>query len=166
MNCTQQYCISWSEFHRDTRELARRLLHQADNNPPWRGIIGIARGGMIPATILARELDIRLLDSLCIASYDHDLQGDIEIIKSVSGDGEGFLLVDDLVDTGVTADVARQLLPGALFASVYAKPAGLPSAHCVAREFPQDTWLHFPWDISDDQFSEPLIHSHRSSPRD
>ena len=150
------YCLSWTEFHRDTRALATQLLARHGAPLPWRGIIGIARGGLIPAAILARELNIRLVDSLCIASYDHDRQGEPEVIKAIAGDGEGFLLVDDLVDTGVTARVAREMLPRACFVSIYAKPAGRELSEFYAREFSQETWVHFPWD-SELHYSAPLI---------
>lgn len=144
------YHLSWDELHRDTRALAHRLLGK-----PWRGVIGIARGGLVPATILARELDIRLVDSLCIASYDHTRQGEATVLKGIDGDGEGFLLVDDLVDTGTTARIAREMLPKAVFVAIYAKPSGKPMADHIAREFPQNTWIHFPWDV-DLHYAEPL----------
>jgi xanthine phosphoribosyltransferase len=145
------YYLSWEELHRDTRNLAQRLLDKR-----WRGIIGIARGGLVPAAILGRELNLRLIDTLCIASYDHTTQNNMQLIKNVSGDGEGFLLVDDLVDTGGTARLARELLPNATFVAVYAKPQGMTLADYWQREFPQDTWIHFPWDI-DYQYAKPLI---------
>jgi xanthine phosphoribosyltransferase len=145
------YHLSWDELHRDTRALAHRLLDQ-----PWRGVIGIARGGLVPAAILARELDVRLVDSICISSYDHDRQGEAKILKSVEGDGAGFLLVDDLVDSGNTATIARRLLPKAVFVTVYAKPKGKALADHFEREFTQDTWIHFPWDV-DLRYAEPLI---------
>lgn len=150
-NTANLYHLSWEELHRDTRNLARRLLDK-----PWHGIIGIARGGLVPAAILGRELNLRLIDTLCIASYDHTAQGNIELIKNVSGDGTGFLLVDDLVDTGNTARLARELLPNATFVAVYAKPQGIQLADYWQREFAQDTWIHFPWDI-DYHYAEPLI---------
>lgn len=144
------YCLSWEELHRDTRALAQRLLDRR-----WRGVIGIARGGLVPAAILARELELRLVDSLCIASYDHTAQGEPQILKGVEGNGEGMLLVDDLVDTGVTAQIARELLPKATFVALYAKPRGMALAELWQREFPQETWIHFPWDI-DYTYAEPL----------
>ncbi len=151
------YHLTWDEFHRDTRALAQRLL---ESGKQWRGIVGIARGGLIPAAIIARELNIRLVDTICIASYDHDQQGEAKILKAVSGDNSDLLVVDDLVDTGVTADIARKLLPAATMAAVYAKPAGMQSADYWQREFSQDTWLHFPWDCELDndeyRFAEPL----------
>lgn len=140
------YLLSWHEFHNDTRKLAQLLLAKQDASNPWSGIVAIARGGLIPGAILARELNLHYVDTLCIASYDHTEQGKIRILKSLEGDGEGLLLVDDLVDSGNTAKIAREILPKAHFACVYAKPAGMPLAQSYVREFPQDTWLHFPWD--------------------
>lgn len=155
----EHYNVSWEEFHRETRKLARRLL----NKNHWDGIIAITRGGMVPATIIARELNIRLVDTLCIASYDHDKQGNISILKRPQGDGEGFLLIDDLVDTGKTAKVARELLPKAYFATVYAKPAGIPTVDAFITEIAQQTWIHFPWDTSLG-YSEPLCEDEQIKP--
>src|SRR5512147_2975487 len=119
--------VSWVELHRDARYLAE-ILHQKG---PWKGIIAVTRGGLIPAALVARELDIRLVDTVCVTSYDAassgeaaQVQGDVQVLKSVSGNGEGFLLIDDLVDTGGTARVVRKLVPKAHFATLYAKPAG------------------------------------------
>ena len=151
------YHLTWDEFHRDTRALAQRLLASGKK---WRGIVGIARGGLIPAAIIARELNIRLIDTLCIASYDHDKQGAAEILKTVDGDGTDLLLIDDLVDTGATANIACELLPQATIAAIYAKPAGMASAAYWQREFAQDIWIHFPWDCAysdgEYRYAEPL----------
>jgi xanthine phosphoribosyltransferase len=128
----------------------------------WKGIIAITRGGMVPAALIARELDIRLIDTVCITSYGtgevsgaEQAQGSLKILKSVSGDGDGFLLVDDLVDTGKTAQAVRAMLPKAHFATLYAKPAGRPIVDTFVKEFKQNKWIYFPWDI-DYQFSTPI----------
>jgi xanthine phosphoribosyltransferase len=128
---------------------------------PWKGIIAITRGGLVPAAILARELDIRLIDTVCISSYgsgdaDGDKkQGDLQLLKAAAGDGEGMLLIDDLVDTGKTAKYVRELLPKAHFATVYAKPSGKPLVDTFVTEVSQDTWIRFPWDM-EYSFSTPL----------
>ena len=83
------------------------------------------------------------------------MQGSLNVLKSVSGDGDGFLLIDDLVDTGKTAKVVRQLLPKAYFATLYAKPEGRPYVDTCVKEFKQDMWLHFPWDI-EYRFAKPI----------
>ena len=143
--------VSWDELHRDSRALAWRLLEKG----PWTGIVAITRGGLVPATIVARELEIRLIDTVCIASYDDRAQGELMVLKRADGDGEGWLIVDDLVDTGVTAKAVRAMLPKAHFASVYAKPAGRPLVDTFVTEVSQDTWILFPWDM-EAQASEPI----------
>ncbi len=143
--------VSWEEMHRDARALSWRLAEHS----PWRGIVAVARGGLVPAQIVARELEIRLIDTICVSSYDHQLQRDPEILKSIEGTGEGWLIVDDLVDTGRTARVVRDLLPKAHFATVYAKPAGRPLVDTFITEVSQDTWIFFPWDI-EYRYAEPI----------
>jgi xanthine phosphoribosyltransferase len=144
--------VSWDELHRHARALAWRLLDLG----PWQGIVAITRGGLVPAAIVARELDIRLVDTVCIASYDDQHQGAVTVLKPVAGDGTGWLIVDDLVDTGRTARVVRDMLPKAHFATVYAKPAGRPLVDTFITEVSQDTWILFPWDI-DLQFAPPIV---------
>ena len=105
---------------------------------------------------MARELDIHLVDTVCVSSYDwKDQRGDVEVLKSISSDGEGWLLVDDLVDTGRTAEVVRKIIPKAHFATIYAKPAGRPVVDTYITEVSQDTWILFPWD-SEIQFVQPI----------
>ncbi|MCJ8297443.1 MAG: xanthine phosphoribosyltransferase [Pseudomonadales bacterium] len=153
----RDFPVSWEELHRNSRALSWRLLEMG----PWKGIIAITRGGLVPAAILAREMDIRLIDTVCISSYssgetDGDQsQGELQLLKAAAGDGEGMLLVDDLVDTGKTAKYVRELLPKAHFATVYAKPSGKPLVDTFITEVSQDTWIRFPWDM-EYSFSTPL----------
>ncbi|RAJ93659.1 xanthine phosphoribosyltransferase [Aliidiomarina maris] len=142
----KEFFVSWEELHRATRELARRQLPAEQ----WRGIVAVSRGGLVPAAIIARELNIRVVDSICVSSYDHQSQRDSAIIlKDVSAceDGEGFLVIDDLVDTGNTLRLLRQRLPKAKFITVYGKPAGLELVDDYEAKLEQTTWIHFPWDM-------------------
>lgn len=152
------YPISWEQLHRDVRALSWRLLEIRK----WRGITAITRGGLVPAAIIARELDIHLVDTVCISSYTWKDQGTIEILKPVAEDGEDWLLVDDLVDTGKTAAMVREMIPRAHFATVYAKPAGRPLVDTFITEVSQDTWILFPWD-SESQFVRPIAGLKQSS---
>jgi len=146
------YPISWEQLHRDSKALAWRLVEMKT----WKGIVAITRGGLVPASIIARELEIRLVDTICISSYDQQQQGDITVLKAPDTDGEGWLLIDDLVDTGNTARVVKDLLPKAHFATVYAKPAGRPGVDTFITEVSQDTWILFPWD-SESRFVKPIV---------
>jgi adenine/guanine phosphoribosyltransferase-like PRPP-binding protein len=145
------YPISWEQLHRDAKALSWRLI----NDKPWQGIVAITRGGLVPAAIIARELEIRLVETVCVMSYSGRDQGEAQILKSVDGDGDGWLLIDDLVDTGKTAQVVREMLPKAHFATIYAKPAGRPLVDTYITEVSQDTWILFPWD-SESQFVQPI----------
>ncbi|MFP8966756.1 xanthine phosphoribosyltransferase [Pokkaliibacter sp. CJK22405] len=155
---SKDFPVSWDELHRNARALSWRLLEMG----PWKGIIAITRGGLVPAAIIARELDLRLIDTLCVVSYSSkhaggaaQQQGDVHVLKGVEGDGEGMLLIDDLVDTGKTAKAVREMLPKAHFATIYAKPAGKPLVDTFITEVSQDTWIRFPWDM-EYAFSTPL----------
>jgi xanthine phosphoribosyltransferase len=147
----KSFPVSWQELHRDAKALAWRLVELG----PWTGVIAIARGGLVPAVIVARELDLRLIDTVCVASYEHQAQGEVKLLKAPPGDGAGWVVVDDLVDTGATARIVRGLLPRAHMATVYAKPAGRPLIDTYVTEVSQDTWIHFPWD-TELQFVQPI----------
>jgi len=137
--------VSWEELHRHSKALAWRLM----NGGAWEGIVAITRGGLVPAAIVARELEIRVIDTLCVASYEEMAQGELRVLKTAKravGEGAGWLIVDDLVDTGKTARAVRDMLPKAHFATVYAKPAGRPLVDTFVTEVSQDTWILFPWD--------------------
>ncbi len=149
--------VSWEELHRTAKALAWRLIGQGPDKGQWHGIVAITRGGLVPAAIIARELDIRLIDTVCMTSYSDDhKQGAINLLKGVPGDGTGWLIIDDLVDTGKTAKFVREQLPKAHFATVYAKPAGRPLVDTFVTEVSQDTWIYFPWDI-EPQFVQPIV---------
>ena len=142
--------VSWDQFHRDARALAWRLSGAG----PFEAIVCITRGGLVPAAIVARELGIKLIETVSVSSYTHTRQGELMVLKDVAaaivarggGQGAGVLLVDDLVDTGKTAKVVRGLVPRAHLATVYAKPMGRPLVDTFIIEVSQDTWIYFPWD--------------------
>ena len=140
--------VSWDQFHRDSRALAWRLREAG----PFDSIVCITRGGLVPAAVVARELNVRTIETVCISSYhDYKSQGSLQLIKNVAPDilatkGKRVLIVDDLVDTGKTAKMVRELLPEAHFATVYAKPMGRPQVDTFITEVSQDTWIYFPWD--------------------
>ncbi|EAQ11236.1 xanthine phosphoribosyltransferase [Maritimibacter alkaliphilus] len=150
--------VSWDQIHRDSRALAWRLDGKGPNDGGWKAVVAITRGGLAPAMIVARELDIRTVDTISVKSYNHQTQTEPVVIKSpdmdVCGDGTGVLVVDDLVDTGKTLEVVRDLMPNAHFATVYAKPKGKPMVDSYITEVSQDTWIFFPWDMAL-QYVEP-----------
>ena len=138
----QHFTVSWDQIHRDVRQLCHLLIER-----DFKGIVAITRGGLIPAALIARELNIRLIDTVCIKSYDHMDQGGLDIMKGVDHDGDGWLLVDDLVDTGKTARAVREMLPKAHFVTIYAQPEGRTLVDQYLTEVAQQCWMEFPWDM-------------------
>jgi len=139
--------VTWEQLHRDARTLSASLIGRR-----FDGIVAVTRGGLIPAAIVARELECRLVESISVISYagEAGTASVPRIVKAApaAGDGTGFLVVDDLVDSGETARMVRAALPRAHFACLYAKPAGKPFTDDFVAEVPQDTWILFPWDTA------------------
>lgn len=139
------HASSWHETHREATDLADRLKGLG----PWNGMVAITRGGLVPAAVVARVLGIRLIDTICLASYEREVRGPVQIIKPAPesmGKGEGWLLIDDVADSGATAEEARRQLPKAHYAALYVKPAARPYVDTFLREVDQDVWIDFPWD--------------------
>lgn len=152
--------ISWDQMHRDSRALAWRLDKRGpEADGAWKAVVAITRGGMVPACIIARELNVRIVDTISVKSYDHQAQAEAVVLKApdadlMGTDGEGILVIDDLVDSGRTLEVVRALYPKAHFATVYAKPKGEPMVDTFITGVSQDTWIFFPWDMAL-QYVEP-----------
>lgn len=143
---SEKYVVTWDMFQMHARKLSERLLPASQ----WKGIIAVSRGGLFPAAVLARELSIRHVETVCIASYhDHNNQGELQVLHAaqVPNGGEGFIIVDDLVDTGNTARAIREMYPNAKFVTVFAKPAGAELVDDYMIDIPQNTWIEQPWDL-------------------
>lgn len=154
--------VSWDQFHRDARALAWRV---SSVQKEWKAIVCITRGGLVPAAVISRELGIRVIETVSVASYhDYANQGEIYVLKEISPElmekeGEGILIVDDLTDTGKTAGLVRAMMPKAHFATVYAKPKGMPLVDTFITEVSQDTWIYFPWDMGF-TYQKPIADDH------
>jgi xanthine phosphoribosyltransferase len=164
-SANKAFPVSWDQFHRDARALAWRLADAG----PFEAMVCITRGGLVPAAIICRELGLRLIETVCVASYhDYKNQSELKVMKEIApsiraigdGKGKGVLVVDDLTDTGKTARVVREMLPNAHFATVYAKPAGVPVVDTFVTEVSQDTWIYFPWDMGL-SYVEPIAKDHK-----
>mgnify|MGYP000072068188 FL=1 len=135
--------ISWEQFHSDARALAEKLINRKD----LKKIVCVTRGGLFPAAVLARELEIRWIDTICVVGYDEEDRGsEASLLKVPETDGEGVLVVDDLVDSGRTGRIIRKLMPKAYFVTMYAKPKGQEVVDDFVLPVDQDTWILFPWE--------------------
>ena len=139
---SEKYVVTWDMLQIHARKLASRLLPVEQ----WKGIIAVSRGGLVPGALLARELGIRHVDTVCISSYDHDNQRELKVLKRAEGDGEGFIVIDDLVDTGGTAvAIRRNVIPKRTLSHFAKRQRPLVDDYVV--DIPQDTWIEQPWDM-------------------
>ena len=140
----KNFPVTWEELHRNAKALAWRL----NSLGVFKGIIAVTRGGLVPAAVVARELEIRMIDTICISSYEGDKQEDLNVIKDVKldNDGEGCLIIDDLVDSGDTAKIVKDMMPNSKFVVLYAKTSGKKQADLHLYDFKDKDWLVFPWE--------------------
>lgn len=135
--------LTWDHIHRDSRQLASMVRSRA----PFKGILAVARGGLVPAALLAHELACPMVDTVCVSSYCDRLQGEMRMLKAPPDHkGQGWLVVDDLVDSGATFESIRALMPEAHFVTLYAKPHGAPRVDSFVTVVDQDVWIVFPWE--------------------
>ena len=147
---TKFFSVTWAELHRDSKVLAWRLAQSAPAGG-WRGVVAVTRGGLVPSAVVARELDLRIIETLGAVGYRDKVRLEkAELLKppvlAAEVRGKNWLVVDDMVDTGITAALVRKQLPEAYFSTIYAKPEGRNSVDSYVTEVSQDTWILFPWD--------------------
>lgn len=151
--------VSWDEIQTLCHELAQEVVARGLRRDK---ILAITRGGLFPAGLLARELNIKRIETIGIITYDSGSSGigtagQASLVKDADpGFLKDCLIVDDLVDTGTTLDFIRPKTDGCSFLTVFAKPEGENRVDLFARAVPQDTWIRFPWDTRR-QFVEPLV---------
>lgn len=148
----KKYIVTWDMLHIYTKILAKRLY----NKKSWKGIFAVSRGGLVPCSILSRELGIRYIDTICISSYKNMLYKKLKIIKKVQSIGKDILIIDDLVDTGRTAKIVRKIYPKSFFVTIFAKPLGFSYVDDYIIDIPQDTWIEQPWDMFF-SYKDPLV---------
>ncbi|XBC38396.1 MAG: xanthine phosphoribosyltransferase [Buchnera aphidicola (Floraphis choui)] len=152
---SKKYIVTWDMLQIYARQLAYRLL----SITKWEGIIAVSRGGLIPSALLARELNIRYVDTICVSSYDHNHLRDLKILKhaSIKSFNESkIIIVDDLVDTGGTARIIRHMYSKATFVAIFAKPMGKLLVDEYIMDIPQKVWIEQPWDMGI-TYQPPLI---------
>ncbi len=115
-------------------------------------IIAISRGGLPIATIIAHYFNMRDICIIQISHYDENRE-QIRLDMDVSGvnlkhpDLYNILIVDDIVDTGDTFRLVKQVLPKARYFSFCVKEGSkhLPNYKCMIVK--DDSWVVFPWEI-------------------
>lgn len=98
-------------------------------------VYGIPRGGLIPAIVLAHQLE-KEMPVRFVTSLNH----------LDPGDWHRLVIVDELVDSGDTIHSLKQRYPEAVTVAIYQRSTAKFKADIVGREVMHDKWLIFPWE--------------------
>lgn len=122
----------------------------------YDAIIGVARGGMVPATRLAYTL-YKPLYCISVKSYSENKeQENMELLQVpiLTKETKRVLIVDDINDSGNTFRYIRNYFlnhfPNCAcsFFSIFAKEGNNFPQATYGSKVPNDTWLVFPWEAS------------------
>lgn len=133
--------LTWVEVEQYVREIVRQL----GPTPKIKHILAVARGGMVPAVMLAHHLNVPV-ESVTVKTYHGKKAGtpviyDAPEIKDV----DDWLIVDDIADTGATINALRDLYPGIRVAALVQKETQM-AADYFGADVKLSEWVVFPWE--------------------
>lgn len=138
------YKVSWEEVKVFSQALSLKL-----HDKKWKGIVCVTGGGLTPTYLLSKLLGISLILTFCIKSYRQGKQleeSTIYHVPEIENEGEGWLIVDALADSGRTFEIIRKYFPKACYAVLFAKPKSMGVVDFYVEEVPQEQWIELPWE--------------------
>jgi uncharacterized protein len=142
---------SWDEIYAKTTALAKKI--RKNENARFDVIVGVSRGGMVPARILSDLLEVpNLLVTRCEYYVDyHQRSKTPSVTQKIQEDvgGKRVLVVDDVADSGDSLKSVKEYIkskrPKAVkFATIYVKPHSKEIPDYWAQE--TTAWIIFPWE--------------------
>ncbi len=148
--------IEWQQVERLIGGLVRQM-RDAGFAPDL--IVAIARGGFVPARLLADHLDVFDMDSMKIEHYqgvNRQQMARLRYPLAAEVDGRRILVVDDVSDSGETFELALSHIrskgtPAELrTAALHHKETSSYRPHFHAGRLEQWRWLIYPWAVMED----------------
>ena len=143
--------LSWSDVEQAVNIILNRI-----GNKKYDYVIGIANGGLIPATLIAKKLGLKTM-SVGVESYNNrdiknlTLWSEINKIWYIQQHNDICLLVDDISDSGKSFNYVKnsylknqEILCDT--ASLVVKPKTTFMPDYFAMNVHTDTWVKFPWE--------------------
>jgi xanthine phosphoribosyltransferase len=138
----KQVFLSYHDIHTDCIELAKKIKKKYKPEK----LILISRGGLIPGSIIANYLGIQDVDVIALKTYaDRKRSKEIKVYKRIKSEKK-LVVIDDLVDSGETAKIVKEMMPNSKFVVLYAKTSGKKQADLHLFDFKDSDWLVFPWE--------------------
>lgn len=116
-------------------------------------VIGIGRGGLIPATMLGYKLNKKVL-TFGVNTYNNQVQEDNYVIyqrPNLLTSKSKYLVVDDICDSGNTFNIFKNIysykdIHTFEYASLFVKDKASHMVDYYGFSVPEKTWLVFPWE--------------------
>lgn len=144
--------INWEQLHNDIRVLAKCINNNVD------AIIGVGRGGLIPATLLAYKLNVKIINNFQLQSYnDKDVSEQFKLWQTPedsfvdyhTGD-KTILVVDDISDKGNTLAYIKRYFENTdvklYFVTLCIKEGTSFVPDLYLRRYSNEDWVVFPWE--------------------
>jgi hypoxanthine phosphoribosyltransferase len=143
--------LTWPQIEKDVSELASLFPDTFDV------IIGVGRGGLIPAVLLSHRLNIRSIFNFSVQTYnenneslEEDVNQELDHHFIAKYSNKKILVVDDLSDKGKTLHYINKYLNdhklAATFATLYIKEGTTFIPNFYIKSFNDHQWLIFPWE--------------------
>jgi hypoxanthine phosphoribosyltransferase len=146
--------LDWQSVHDQCDRICQQIRDEGD---VIDSIVGVSRGGLIPAVIISQTLNVRDVYSIGVKSYDEydncssapkPYQSiDKKICKRLNKDNHTVLIVDDISDKGMTFRCIREstIMDDRRMCSLYIKR----NTTFIPRYYGDvtDEWVVFPWEV-------------------
>lgn len=139
---------TWSNIYAGLADIACKIKRE---KAEFDAIVGLARGGWIPARILSDFLGVKRLISLQFSSYEEFKKAPLKHLdqEPLELQGKRILLVDDVADTGSSLIHAKDFIEKGgnecKTAAIYVKPWTRFWPDYFFKEVRE--WVVFPWEI-------------------
>lgn len=145
--------ITSYNMHKLTKKLVNKIIktHKIDY------IVGISRGGLIPARYIAKLLNIRRIYSIGIERYGEDTCGsDIPVVyqhlNQKFDPNKTILIVDDIIDSGKSMELSVKEVKNSgginiITCSLHYKLNSQYTPTFYGERLKNDTWLVYDWEI-------------------
>jgi hypoxanthine phosphoribosyltransferase len=151
--------VSWDDYHADIERLAAKV-HAS--GWAFNQVICLARGGLRVGDVLSRifRQPLAILSTQSYSGEAGTVRGQITVAEHMTMTtpalGDRVLLVDDLVDSGITLGVVRDALSARYphirevrTAVIWEKACSAFKPDYVARFLADDPWIHQPFEPYD-----------------
>lgn len=155
----QKILKDYTFVHDACKHVANEIskLIEENSNTPIKQIIPIARGGLVPATIISHLTNVPIKCAIQAQSYKAYNQQEIKFSHVIPAltleEQRSTLIVDDIIDSGNTLAAVAHYYPRCSMAALVSKgkvdEEYLPGIRkFVYKNTPKDCWIVFPWEVS------------------